>query len=72
MLTPEPPAATLVRQARAAALAVTGSPGPIALAGLAHDPVSRGVLEAMPSAVLVVPTAPRSGSTTRPVPLSGG
>ena len=56
VLTSEPAAAALVRQASGgASLLVIGSRGPLALAGLTHDSVSRAVLEVMPCPVLVVP-----------------
>lgn len=56
VLTSEPAAGALVRQASGgASLLVIGSRGPLALAGLTHDSVSRAVLEVMPCPVLVVP-----------------
>jgi nucleotide-binding universal stress UspA family protein len=61
MLTQEPPATALLRQARGAQLVVIGS-RPGALSGLVLDSVSRAVLEAPPCPVLVV----QRGEPVRP------
>lgn len=55
ILTPDPPVDALVRLGRSAELLVVGSRGPIAMARLALDSVSRGVLDAIGGPVLVVP-----------------
>lgn len=55
MLTPDPPAEALLLHAGQAELLVIGSRGPLALARLALDSVSREVLDAAPLPVLVVP-----------------
>ncbi len=55
VLTPDPPAAALLEHARSCALLVIGSRGPLALARLALGSVSREVLDAIRTPVLVVP-----------------
>jgi len=55
ILTPDPPVDALVRLGRSAELVVVGSRGPIAMARLVMGSVSRGVLDAAATPILVVP-----------------
>lgn len=55
LVTPDPPAAALLRRCAEASLLVVGSRGPLALAGLALESVSATVLHDAPCPVLVVP-----------------
>ena len=69
ILTHAPAADALVRLGRSAELLVVGSRGPIALARLAMGSVSRGVLDAAGTPVLVVPHAvARAVTASTPAP----
>jgi nucleotide-binding universal stress UspA family protein len=54
VVTPDPPGLALVREARDADLLVVGSRGPLALARLTLQSVSRAVLDVMPCPVQLV------------------
>ena len=64
ILTPRPPADSLLLHGRLARLVVIGSRGSMALARLAMGSVSRGVLDATSTPVLVIPAT--AGPTLRP------
>lgn len=54
VVTPDPPGLALVREAREADLLVVGSRGPLALARLTLESVSRAVLDVMPCPIQLV------------------
>ena len=55
VVTPDPPSRALLQHSPGTATVVIGSRGPLALARLAPDSVSRAVLDAVTVPVLLVP-----------------